>query len=68
MSYLGFTISGGLGMTPRYMAAYIGDRDLQPDADGNTIQHNRGFLTFRWLDTPEVGEPQVRKVKFEAIQ
>lgn len=35
VSYLSFTISGGQGMKPRYMAGYIGDRDLQADQDGN---------------------------------
>ena len=35
ISYLGFTITGGKGMSPRRQVAYINDKMLSLDADGN---------------------------------
>jgi hypothetical protein len=34
VTYLGFQVLAGRGLTPRRMAAYVSDRDLAPDADG----------------------------------
>lgn len=56
VSYLSFTISGGQGMTPRYMAAYIGDQDLQADADGNFtlwLTREKPDKPGVWLSIPE---------------
>jgi hypothetical protein len=54
--YLSFTISGGQGMTPRYMAGYIGDDDLQADADGNFtlwLTRERPSAPGAWIPLPE---------------
>ncbi len=33
-AYLGFQVLAGMGLTPRRMAAYVSDGDLDPDGDG----------------------------------
>ena len=34
VTYLGFQVLAGRGLSPRRMAAYVSDRDLAPDGDG----------------------------------
>jgi hypothetical protein len=48
-AYLGFQVLAGVGLTPRHMAAYVSDRDLQVDADGR-------FSFVLSLDEPSAEE------------
>ena len=48
-AYLGFQVLAGTGLTPRRMAAYVSDRDLEIGADG----------TFAFVFTPEPPSPDV---------
>jgi hypothetical protein len=60
VTYLGFQVLAGRGLTPRRMAAYVSDRDLTVDADGQiafvlavaepTAEERRGAT---WVPMPE---------------
>lgn len=56
VSYLSFTVSGGQGMIPRYMAGYIGDDDLQADENGDFtlwLSKEAPDKPGAWVEIPE---------------
>jgi len=60
VTYLGFQILAGRGLTPRRMAAYVSDRDLAPDGDGEFAFVLAGseptaeeLAGARWVPIPE---------------
>lgn len=60
VTYLGFQVLAGRGLTPRRMAAYVSDRDLAPDTDGrfalvlSTTEPSRAELDGAlWVPIPD---------------
>ncbi|MFP6655998.1 MAG: DUF1214 domain-containing protein [Myxococcota bacterium] len=54
--YLGFTINGGQGMTPRRQVAYTSDKALTLDEDGNFVfilAQTKPEIEGDWIEIPE---------------
>jgi len=54
--YLSFTLTAGQGMTPRRMAAFINDRNLTTDANGNFtlwLTKQKPSEPGDWIEIPE---------------
>lgn len=54
--YLGFTINGGQGMTPRRQVAYVNDQMLTLDDEGNftmILAQEKPAVAGDWIEIPE---------------
>jgi hypothetical protein len=56
VTYLGFQVMAGTGLTPRRQAGYLSDRDLQVDADGRftfVLAPSDPGTGEQWVELPE---------------
>jgi hypothetical protein len=56
VTYLGFQVMAGVGLTPRRQAAYVGDHDLRLDADGRfelTLSTTDPGDGSQWVPVPD---------------
>ena len=55
VTYLGFQVLAGVGLTPRRQAAYLGDKDLLVDADGafELVLSATEPASGQWIPIPE---------------